>query len=150
MASQQGGSEPVPKKPRLACCQCSKGSRCIRQGVCVCRANRTPCTTCAARGCTNRAVDLGPAVECAPPCRTSGSPGNQAVTPAPPLHVSLSVSTSPRPLLSSPLTGAAAAQAGVATSTPPRPLLSSPLTGAQAGVATSTSHSTGPHQVSER
>ncbi|XP_070178149.1 uncharacterized protein [Littorina saxatilis] len=133
MASQQGGSEPVPKKPRLACCQCSRGSRCIRQGACVCRANRTPCTTCAARGCTNRAVDLGPAVECAPPCRTSGSPGNQAVSPAPPLHVSLSVSTSPRPLLSS-----------------PRPLLSSPLTGAQAGVATSTSHSTGPHPESER
>ncbi|KAK7095706.1 hypothetical protein V1264_005080 [Littorina saxatilis] len=68
----------------------------------------------------------GPAVECAPPCRTSGSPGNEAVSPAPPLHLSLSVSTSPRPLLSS------------------------PLTGAQAGVATSTSHSTGPHPESER
>ncbi|XP_070178085.1 uncharacterized protein [Littorina saxatilis] len=68
----------------------------------------------------------GPAVECAPPCRTSGSPGNQAVSPAPPSHVSLSISTSPRPLLSS------------------------PLTGAQAGVATSTSHSTGPHIESER
>ncbi|XP_070183381.1 uncharacterized protein [Littorina saxatilis] len=27
----------------------------------------------------------GPAVECAPPCSTSGSPGNQAVSPAPPL-----------------------------------------------------------------
>ncbi|XP_070203574.1 polyketide synthase ThaQ-like [Littorina saxatilis] len=68
----------------------------------------------------------GPAVECAPPCRTSGSPGNQAVSPAPPSHVSLSVSTSPSPLLSS------------------------PLTGAQAGVATSTSPSTGPRPESER
>ncbi|XP_070178937.1 uncharacterized protein [Littorina saxatilis] len=27
----------------------------------------------------------GPAVECAPPCSTSGSPGNQAASPAPPL-----------------------------------------------------------------
>ncbi|XP_070182210.1 uncharacterized protein [Littorina saxatilis] len=44
MASQQGGSGSIAKKPRL-----------------------------------------GPAVECAPPCSTSGSPGNQAVSPAPPL-----------------------------------------------------------------
>ncbi|KAK7089364.1 hypothetical protein V1264_024994 [Littorina saxatilis] len=30
-------------------------------------------------------ITQGPAVECAPPCSTSGSPGNQAVSPAPPL-----------------------------------------------------------------
>ncbi|XP_070183901.1 uncharacterized protein [Littorina saxatilis] len=85
MASQQGGSGSIAKKPRLACCQCSRESRCIRQGECDCRANCTPCTNCAAQGCTNCSVDLGPAVECAPPCSTSGSPGNQAVSPAPPL-----------------------------------------------------------------
>ncbi|XP_070178979.1 uncharacterized protein [Littorina saxatilis] len=99
MASQQGGSGAIPKTSRQACCQCSRESRCIRQGVCDCRANCTRCTNCAAQGCTNRAVDLcydrsdgyimhitqGPAVECAPPCSTSGSPGNQAASPAPPL-----------------------------------------------------------------
>ncbi|KAK7096575.1 hypothetical protein V1264_005853 [Littorina saxatilis] len=30
-------------------------------------------------------ITQGPAVECAPPCSTSGSPGNQAASPAPPL-----------------------------------------------------------------
>ncbi|XP_070182155.1 uncharacterized protein [Littorina saxatilis] len=85
MASQQSGSGAIPKTPRQACCQCSRESRCIRQGGCDCRANCTRCTNCAAQGCTNRAVDLGPAVECAPPCSTSGSPGNQAASPAPPL-----------------------------------------------------------------
>ncbi|XP_070178336.1 uncharacterized protein [Littorina saxatilis] len=85
MASQQGGSGAIPKTSRQACCQCSRESRCIRQGECDCRANCTRCTNCAAQCCTNRAVDLGPAVECAPPCSTSGSPGNQAPSPAPPL-----------------------------------------------------------------
>ncbi|XP_070178973.1 uncharacterized protein [Littorina saxatilis] len=85
MASQQGGSGAIPKTSRQACCQCSRESRCIRQGGCDCRANCTRCTNCAAQGCTNRAFDLGPAVECAPPCSTSGSPGNQAASPAPPL-----------------------------------------------------------------
>ncbi|XP_070184713.1 uncharacterized protein [Littorina saxatilis] len=85
MGNKLGRSRAIPKTSRQACCQCSRESRCIRQGVCDCRANCTPCTNCAAQGCTNRAVDLGPAVECAPPCSTSGSPGNQAVSPSPPL-----------------------------------------------------------------
>ncbi|XP_070178943.1 uncharacterized protein [Littorina saxatilis] len=84
MGNKQGRSE-ASKKQRQACCQCSRRSRCTREGGCDCRANCTRCTNCAAERCTNRAVDLGPAVECAPPCSTSGSPGNQAASPAPPL-----------------------------------------------------------------
>ncbi|XP_070178941.1 uncharacterized protein [Littorina saxatilis] len=84
MGNKQGRSE-ASKKQRQACCQCNRRSRCTREGGCDCRANCNPCTNCAAERCTNRAVDLGPAVECAPPCSTSGSPGNQAASPAPPL-----------------------------------------------------------------
>ncbi|KAK7089537.1 hypothetical protein V1264_024776 [Littorina saxatilis] len=58
MASQQSGSGAIPKTPR----QCYDRS----DGYIM-------------------HITQGPAVECAPPCSTSGSPGNQAASPAPPL-----------------------------------------------------------------